>query len=194
MDATSHSLLWRAGAGAADAWEYLDRLYRPFLRGWFLAHEVPPADAEDLTQDVMVTAFRELKAFIHSGQVGAFRTWLRRTCLHRLQGYRRSLELRGTPEGGTRFQEQLCEVVEPASDWDRQHDRELLRHLVANLAGEFEEKTLGAFRRLAFDGLAAPQVAAELGMSVAAVYIAKSRVLRRLRTEAAGLIDADSLA
>jgi RNA polymerase sigma-70 factor (ECF subfamily) len=194
MDATSHSLLYRAGAGAADAWEYLDRLYRPFLRGWFLEHEVPPADAEDLTQDVMVTAFQELKAFIHSGQVGAFRTWLRRACLHRLQGYRRSLKLRGTPEGGTKFQAEMHEVVDPASDWDRAHDRELLRHLVANLAGEFEEKTLGAFRRLAFDGLAAPQVAAELGMSVAAVYIAKSRVLRRLRTEAAGLIDTDCLA
>jgi len=197
MHTTSHSLLCRAGSGAADAWDRLDHLYRPFLRGWFLAHGVPPADAEDLTQDVMLVAFRELKAFIHSGQVGAFRTWLRGVCLHRLQGYRRSLKLHGTPEGGTRFQAELHEVVDPAGDpagdWDREHDRELLRQLLANLAGEFEEKTLGAFRRLAFDGLAAPQVAAELGMSVAAVYIAKSRVLRRLRTEAAGLIDEDSL-
>jgi RNA polymerase sigma-70 factor (ECF subfamily) len=194
MDATSHSLLCRAGSGVADAWDRLDRLYRPFLRGWFLAHGVPPADAEDLAQDVMIAAFRELKAFIHSGQVGAFRAWLRGVCLHRLQGYRRSLKLRGTPEGGTGFQAQLHAVVDPAGDWDREHDRELLRQLLANLAGEFEGKTLEAFRRLAFDGLAAPQVAAELGISTAAVYIAKSRVLRRLRTEAAGLIDDDSLA
>jgi RNA polymerase sigma-70 factor (ECF subfamily) len=198
MDATSHSLLCRAGSGVADAWDRLDRLYRPFLRGWFLAHGVHPADAEDLAQDVMVAAFRELKAFVHSGQVGAFRSWLRGVCLHRLQGYRRSLKLRGTPEGGTRFQAQLHEVVDPAGDLagdrDREHDRELLRQLLANLAGEFEEKTLEAFRRLAFDGLAAPQAAAELGMSVAAVYIAKSRVLRRLRMEAAGLIDENSAA
>jgi RNA polymerase sigma factor (sigma-70 family) len=198
MDATSLSLLCRAGSGAADAWERLDRLYRPFLRGWFLAHGVSPADAEDLTQDVMVAAFRELKEFIHSGRVGAFRAWLRRACLNRLQGYRRALELRGTPEGGTGFQAQLREVVDPAGDpardWEREHDAGLLRQLVANLPGEFEEKTLRAFRRLAFDGLTAPQVAAELGMTVAAVYIAKTRVLRKLRTEAAGLVDADSLA
>jgi RNA polymerase sigma-70 factor (ECF subfamily) len=196
MDATSHSLLCRAGSGVADAWDCLDRLYRPFLQGWFLAHGVPPADAEDLTQDVMVSAFRELKLFTHSGRIGAFRSWLRCMCLHRLQGYRRSLKHRGTPEGGTRLQAQLHEVVDPAGDpagdWDREHDRELLRQLLANLAGEFEEKTLDAFRRLAFDGLAAPQAAAELGISVAAVYIAKSRVLRRLRTEAAGLINEDS--
>jgi RNA polymerase sigma-70 factor (ECF subfamily) len=198
MHATSPSLLCRASSGATDAWERLDRLYRPFLRGWFLAHGVSPADAEDLTQDVMVAAFRELREFIHSGRVGAFRAWLRRACLNRLRGYRRALRLRGTPKGGTGFQAQLREVVDPAgdpeSDWDREHNRKLLRQLVANLAGAFEEQTLRAFRRLAFEGRTAPQVAAELGMTVAAVYIAKSRVLRKLRTEVAGLFDEDGRA
>ena len=54
---------------------------------------------------------------------------------------------------------------------------------------EFEPVTLQAFRRLALDGVSGEEVAQELGLSVAAVYVAKSRVLQRVRQEAEGLID-----
>ena len=54
---------------------------------------------------------------------------------------------------------------------------------------DFEPATLSAFRRLALDGAGGAQVAEELGMSLAAVYVAKSRVLQRIRQEAEGLID-----
>jgi RNA polymerase sigma-70 factor (ECF subfamily) len=54
---------------------------------------------------------------------------------------------------------------------------------------EFEPVTLRAFRRLALDGASGAEAARELGLSVAAVYVAKSRVLARIRQEAAGLID-----
>ena len=54
---------------------------------------------------------------------------------------------------------------------------------------EFEPTTLRAFQRLALDGASGAAVAGELGLSVAAVYMAKSRVLQRIRQEAEGLID-----
>jgi RNA polymerase sigma-70 factor (ECF subfamily) len=54
---------------------------------------------------------------------------------------------------------------------------------------EFEPLTLQAFRRLALDGVSGANAAQELGLSVAAVYTAKSRVLHRIREEADGLID-----
>jgi RNA polymerase sigma-70 factor (ECF subfamily) len=54
---------------------------------------------------------------------------------------------------------------------------------------EFEPPTLQAFRRLALDGISGAEAAQELGMSVAAVYRAKSRVLARIRQETEGLID-----
>ena len=54
---------------------------------------------------------------------------------------------------------------------------------------EFEPATLRAFRRLALDGASGAEAAQELGLSVAAVYVAKSRVLQRIRQEAEGLID-----
>jgi RNA polymerase sigma-70 factor (ECF subfamily) len=197
VEATSLSLLCRAASGAVDSWARLDRLYRRFLLSWFLAQDVPHADAEDLTQEVMTVVSQEIKDFVHPGRVGAFRTWLRGVSLHRLQHYRRSRQLRGGAVGGTDFQGQLHNLADPndnpAGSWDLQHDAQILRQLLENLAGEFEDKTLRAFDRLVFDGVPAPQVAAELEMSVGAVYIAKSRVLRRLRAEAEGLIDETAL-
>jgi RNA polymerase sigma-70 factor (ECF subfamily) len=62
------------------------------------------------------------------------------------------------------------------------------------VSSEFEQRTMQAFRRLALEGAPPEQVAAELNMSVGAVYVAKSRVVRRLRTEAEGLIAQDRLA
>jgi RNA polymerase sigma-70 factor (ECF subfamily) len=76
-----------------------------------------------------------------------------------------------------------------SQQWDREHDMLVLSRLLELMEQEFEPGTLQAFRRIVFDGCKTDLVAAELGISVAAVYIAKSRVLRRLRAEAAGLID-----
>ena len=186
LEATSHSLLGRAALGAGDAWPQIDCIYRPFLLSWFIAQSISRVDAEDLTQEVMLVVFRELKGFAHPGRVGAFRTWLRGVCRHRLLAYWRSRRLRVGAVGGTDFQRQLQNF---ADNWDQEHDVQILRQMLANLATSFEEKTVRAFHRLLMDGVAAGQVAAELGMSVGAVYIAKSRVLRRLRAEAVGLID-----
>ena len=73
--------------------------------------------------------------------------------------------------------------------WDEQHDRHVLHALMDEVRPEFTDATWQAFRRLALDGASAREVAAELGLSVNAVLIAKSRVLARLRQEARGLVD-----
>ena len=65
----------------------------------------------------------------------------------------------------------------------------MLGCLLDLVEAEFEPATLQAFRRLALEGASGAEVAEELGMSVAAVYVAKSRVLQRIRQEAEGLID-----
>ncbi len=65
---------------------------------------------------------------------------------------------------------------------------------VVLFAGEFEEKTVSAFRRLTLEKASAQTVASELGLTVAAVYMAKSRVLRRLRELAADLVGEETLA
>jgi hypothetical protein len=67
-----------------------------------------------------------------------------------------------------------------------------LQHLLREAESTFGATTLHAFRRLALDGASAEAVAAETGLTVAAVYLAKSRVLRRLRADAAELLGDDA--
>jgi RNA polymerase sigma-70 factor (ECF subfamily) len=73
--------------------------------------------------------------------------------------------------------------------WDEEHDRYVLRCLLELMELEFEPTTVLAFRRVALEQADSAEVAKELGISVGAVYAAKSRVLGRLRQEAEGLID-----
>ena len=87
----------------------------------------------------------------------------------------------------------LQQVADPESDlnrrWDEEHDRYVIRCLLEMVEQEFEPATVRAFRRLALDGASGAEAALELGLSVSAVYMAKSRVLQRIRQEAEGLID-----
>ena len=87
----------------------------------------------------------------------------------------------------------MQQLADPDSDlnrqWDEEHDRYVLDCLLDLVEEEFEPATLQAFRRLALDGASGAEVAEELGLSVSAVYVAKSRVLARVRQEAEGLID-----
>jgi RNA polymerase sigma-70 factor (ECF subfamily) len=192
MKTTSQTLLQQIQAGSAEAWTRLDELYRPFIRAWLRQHSVPPDDAEDLAQEVMMVVARQLPAFAHSGRSGAFRHWLRSITLLEEKAYWRSRQLRGQPVGGTDFHQVLEQLEDEHSElsqlWDEQHDRHVLQELLRQAAAEFEPKTMQAFRRLALDGVPAQQVADELGMSVGAVYVAKSRVVRRLRSEALELV------
>lgn len=196
METTNLTLLGQAARGSDASWVRLERLYRPFMTGWFIRKGIHQTDAEDLTQDVLTVLVKELPDFQHSGNTGAFRTWLRNICLFRYQGYQRKKQLRGAPMGGTEFQNQMNEVAESAEtqDWEREHDRHVLAHLLEQLSSEFDEKTVTAFRRVTLEKATAQDVASELAITVAAVYMAKSRVLRRLRELAADLVGEETLA
>jgi RNA polymerase sigma-70 factor (ECF subfamily) len=126
-------------------------------------------------------------AFEHAGRPGAFRAWLRGISANRLRMYWRS---RGRPNA---FDPEpiLQQLEDPHSElsrqWDREHDAHVTQRLLQLLEPEFKPATWQAFQRL-LDGASAEAVAADLGLTVNAVCIAKSRVLRRLREELAGLV------
>jgi RNA polymerase sigma-70 factor (ECF subfamily) len=73
--------------------------------------------------------------------------------------------------------------------WDEEHDRYVLERLMELIEPEFKPATWAAFRGHVIEGRPADAVAAELGVTPNVVFIAKSRVLHRLRDEARGLID-----
>jgi RNA polymerase sigma-70 factor, ECF subfamily len=193
MGVTRKSLLIRAQTGDEASWKDLADLYGPFLANWLRQQNLPEHDRDDLTQEILVSVVKSLPSFQHPGHPGAFRSWLRTIAANRLSDYWRSRASRPPLTGGSSVTEILSEVVDPESalnrQWDEEHDRYVLRCLFDLVEQEFEPVTFRAFRRLTLDDATGAEVAAELGMSVGAVYVAKSRVLQRIREEAAGLID-----
>jgi RNA polymerase sigma-70 factor (ECF subfamily) len=192
LNETRRSLLLRAQTGDENAWTDLTELYRPLILAWLNRQGVPAGDLEDLSQEVLLSVVKHLHAFQHSGQRGAFRSWLRTIVCSRTADYWRAVDAT-TPAGGSGATAALQQIADPESElnrqWDEEHDRYVLHCLLDLVEEEFEPITLQAFRRLALDGVSGAEAAQELGLSVAAVYVAKSRVLARMRQEAEGLID-----
>src|SRR5262249_27741001 len=161
MNGTRQSLLLRAKEGDQDAWSDLTALYRPLIRAWLRRQSVAEADLDDLTQDVLLCVARNLPSFSHSGRPGAFRAWLRSIVSRRACDFWRAQP----PVAGG--EAALAQLEDPESAlnrlWEQEHDLYVLRCLLEMVAQEFEQNTLQAFRRLALDGAAGPDVAAELG-------------------------------
>jgi RNA polymerase sigma-70 factor, ECF subfamily len=193
MNDTRHSLLLRAQTGEQDAWKDLTDLYRPLIIGWLNRQGVPARDLPDLSQDILLSVVKHLPTFQHTGHRGAFRSWLRTIVCSRTADYWRAADAAAPASGGSGATAALQQIADPDSDlnrrWDEEHDRYVLDCLLDLVEEEFEPATVRAFRRLALDGASGAETAEELGLSVAAVYVAKSRVLQRIRQEAEGLID-----
>ncbi len=191
MDSTSLTLLQRVQSQAdSAAWQSLFGIYQPLISRWLRLRNTAPQDADDLTQEVLVVVLRELPTFCHNGQTGAFRAWLRAITANRLRTFWRKCQ--GKPMA-IDMQEMADQLEDSSSEisqqFDRQHDQYVLDQLLELMAQEFEPKTLSAFRLVGLEGKKAEEAAGELDMSVVAVYIAKSRVLRRLREVAHGILD-----
>jgi RNA polymerase sigma-70 factor (ECF subfamily) len=194
MAATSASLLDRLRHQPDEAsWGRLVDLYTPLIRGWLRRHEVLHADCDDLVQEVLAVVVRRLGEFEHNQRTGAFRAWLRTITVNCLRDFWRARRSRPVATGDSDFLGMLQELEDPASglsrEWDREHDLHVTRRLLELLRPQFSPATWRAFQRVALDGVPAQEVAAELGVTVNAVFIAKSRVLARLRQEAVGLIE-----
>jgi RNA polymerase sigma-70 factor (ECF subfamily) len=164
-------------------------LYKPFLERCLASWSVQPADVEDLVQDVFKALVEELPHFQHNGQKGAFRKFLRQAIVNRVRDFKRRCQTQARAVGGDLLEQMEAADCEQARRWDAEHDRAVVEGLLARIRPDFTDNTWRAFQRQALDGAPAAQVAAELGLSAGAVYIARSRVLSRLRQEARGLLD-----
>ena len=144
-----------------------------------------------MAQEIMSVLIRELPRF-RRRRCGSFRRWLRTIAAHRLGAFYRSRRNRPMALGCSPEDSPLMQLADPRSElgrqWDREHDRYVLNRLMELIGPLFEPTTLSAFRRVAVDGIAPARAAEELGLSLNAVLIAKSRALNRLRQEAKGLI------
>ena len=197
MNETSISLLERLrDSSEPESWDRLVSLYAPLLRAWLRKYDVQVIDMDDLVQEVLLAVSKDLSRFDHGGHEGAFRAWLRGILVNRLRNFWRKRDRGPQPRGDSDIENRIAQLDDPSSEmsqiWNREHDRYVVRQLLALTKPHFSEGTWQAFCRVAIDGAKADAVAAELGISLNAVFIAKSRVLSRLRLEATGLVESSS--
>jgi RNA polymerase sigma-70 factor (ECF subfamily) len=187
---TSLGLLDRLRGQEPEAWERLVRLYGPLVLFWGRRAGLNEADAADLLQDVFRAVTGAIGRF-RRADAGTFRGWLWTIAQNKLRDHFRAAARQPAAAGGTDAHDRFQQVpdAEPESSPDSAPSRELLHRAIESVRVGFEERTWQAFWRTTVDGHPPGDVAAELGLGLASVYQARSRVLRRLREELDGLLD-----
>lgn len=195
MTTTSHSLLEQLQQGPEGiAWQRWHALYEPLIQGWLRRHRLIASDRDDVVQNVMTVVVRRLPEFDHNGRVGAFRNWLKTITINCLRDYWKTLRTHPQQAAATEMLNEWADDQSAISQsWDLEHDRHLVQKLLTLLEPEFTPETWKAFQQVVIEAKPAAEVAKSLGITVNAVYIAKSRVLTRLRHEAKGLMDDASI-
>jgi RNA polymerase sigma-70 factor (ECF subfamily) len=189
---TPLSLLERARANDPEAWRRLVLMYRPLVLYWCARGHVPRADTEDIAQAVFAEVAADLAGFRRDRPGDTFRGWLRVVTRHQISLHFRHNRGRPQAEGGSDAWQNLQSVPDPLAVPDEAEEAEvglLYRRAVEQVRGEFQERTWQAFWLTAIEGRSPAALAADLGMTPAAIRQAKSRVLRRLKQEMGELID-----
>ncbi|MEM7806938.1 MAG: sigma-70 family RNA polymerase sigma factor [Planctomycetota bacterium] len=185
MPATTRlSLISRIGSpGDTQAWTEFVQLYGPLVYSIARRRGLQDADACDLVQDVMREVSRSVTRFEPDPELGRFRGWLgvivRRMLSRFFERSRRQVVGTGGTTNHLVISVALGEEEEDA--WDQEHRQHMFRWAAGRVHCEFTETTWRAFWLTAVDGVSAKRAAEECGLSVGAIYIAKSRVLNRLR-------------
>lgn len=191
---TSLSLLVNVQLHPDDAaWQRLVDLYSPLIRSWLRRYALLEQDADDLVQEVLAVVVRKIPEFKRKSQIGSFRRWLRTITVNCLRGFWRSQRFRPRATGRESFAEVLAQLEDKESVlsqlWDKEHDEHVTRRLLEMIRPRFEAKTWLAFQRTVLEGFPVDEVAADLGMTPNAVFIAKSRVVHMLKEAGKGLLE-----
>lgn len=166
------------------AWERMVSLYYPMLYGWCRRSGLQPEDAGDVCQDVLRSVVVSLHNFRRDQNSDTFRGWLRRITQRRIIDFRNRQNGQPNAVGGSDIQVRIANLVDDISDSvNSDTTPEYLLALLEMVRNEFENQTWLAFWKTTVDDKSALDVATELDMTRNAVYLAKSRVLRRLREE-----------
>jgi RNA polymerase sigma factor (sigma-70 family) len=184
-ETTRQSLLCRMQDGQdREAWNQFVEIYSPFVFGILRRRGLQDADAADVMQEVMRTVFRSFQKFDHNQRPGAFRRWLACIVQTRLCDYveRRKKETPGSGDTALLklLDHQLSREDEEASVV-QEYQKALFQWAVGQVRGEFHDGTWQAFWQTYVEGRASKEVADTLGLSVEAVYMARSRILARLK-------------
>jgi RNA polymerase sigma-70 factor (ECF subfamily) len=184
---THHSLLVRlADVDDQRAWEEFFSIYQPLIHRLALGRGFQDADASEIAQEVMLSVSRSIGNYVPGKHPGSFRAWLAK--ITRNQALNR-LRRRAVPVvGGSTFMKKLIEASDESTASDDEHRafdqearRQIFRYAAERIRHRFSEQNWQAFWLTCVEGATATDVASRLGIPVGQVYVARCRVIARLR-------------
>ena len=184
---TSITLLTKLRQVPADqaAWAQFTQRYGRKIYAWCRQWDLQEADAEDVTQTVLLTLAERMRHFDYD-PAGSFRGWLRTVTLNAWRKLAAGQHRAGAGSGDS-VVDRLLQTVAARDDLvaklEEEFDRELLEQATVRVRLRVEPRTWDAFRLVALEGHSGAEAAARLGMKVAAVFVAKGRVQKMLREE-----------
>ncbi len=186
-------LLRLRNAGDADAWSDFIRDYGPMLYRFVRSRGLQDADAADLVQDVLRSVGMAIGRLEYQKEKGGFRAWLFTITRNKLYTYFERRQRAGPTGNDTAQFELLNQATDRRSpldeQWELEHQRQLVAKAVERMKPQIEPKTWAAFELTAIDGLSAVEAGKRLGMKSGAIYVARSRVTAKLRTEVERLME-----
>ena len=186
--ATRASLLVRLrDGGDTEAWREFVHLYAPIIYGFARKRGLQDADAADLMQEVLRSVSLAAKRLEYDPARGSFRGWLFTVTRNKVFNFLESRSRRVLGSGDSRVQQRLEQQADSdgalSAEWEANYQRTMANQAMERVKGEFQAATWNAFIQTAVEGRTPAQVASRVGLSVGAVYVAKSRVIARLRQE-----------
>jgi RNA polymerase sigma-70 factor (ECF subfamily) len=169
-----------------EAWQEFVRLYGPVVYGFARKRGLQDADAADLMQDVMRSVSTAIGRLEYDRKQGTFRGWLFTITRNKVFNFLSARKIRPLATGDTGTQRMLSshpDGEEGLDAWETEYQRRLAALAMERVKVEFQENTWRAFWLTSVDGVAVADVARQIGLSAGAIYVAKSRVLARLRDE-----------
>jgi RNA polymerase sigma-70 factor (ECF subfamily) len=184
--ATRQSLLVRLrDPQDGQAWAEFVEIYAPLIDRLARARGLQQADAADLAQEVFRAVAGAIDRYDPDPTRGSFRGWLCRIARNLMINLLAARRIRPQATGDSNVREMLERVPAPESAetalFDAEFRRRLFHWAAEQIRPEFRESTWNAFWLTAVEGNEPSAAAATIGISVGAVYIAKSRVMARLR-------------
>ena len=172
-------------AGDNRSWDEFVDIYTPLLYHFFVGRGLQDADAADLGQEVMRSVSGAIGRFDYDPEKGSFRSWLFTIARNKLNDFfnKRSRQPQGS--GRTTVMRLVENTVANDQDleshFELEHRRRLYEWASEKVKGAYAPHNWQAFERVALHQEDASMVAADLGLSVGAVYVAKSRITTKLR-------------
>jgi RNA polymerase sigma-70 factor (ECF subfamily) len=188
---TSASLLARLRDDPADqaAWAEFVRRYGPQIYRWCRRWQLQEADAQDVTQFVLLKLSEKMRTFSYD-PARSFRAYLKTLARYAWCDFLESCKHPAAGSGDSDVRK-LLEQVETADDLlqhlNEPFDQEVLAEAEARVRQRVEARTWEAFRLTTAQGCSGADAAKQLGMKVATVFKAKSKVQKMLQEEVARL-------